>query len=430
MKTQKIKAYLSIAVCVIFFTICIYSLFTPSKLAKYGKKSKKGPITLLDTDTKAKIFVNNGNNDKNLLDSEETNQKLVESFSGKKKELYLDYLNEKEEYINQLENMIEDKKALELRQDPNRKKKALNRKKTIINDQEDDEEAIELRNDPNRKKKAAARKRKVINDDDEEEALELRNDPNRKKKAAARKRKVINDDDEEALELRQKSTNLDEEEQSEEEQSEEDQSEEEQSEEEQSEDEKSEEEQSEDEEESVELLKKRSNKKKDIENKKHNVINEDDSEEALELRADPNRKKKALSRKKTIINDDDDEEALELRNDPNRKKKAASRKRKVINDDDEEAELIEFIESKNQKINNKKSKKTSTMKLLMIILSIISFGALIIIGYEIRQNYKATQKLKETVINDNTNNFEAPLEYNLIEDQKKENEGELGIQNL
>ena len=66
----------------------------------------------------------------------------------------------------------------------------------------------------------------------------------------------------------------------------------------------------------------------------------------------------------------------------------------------------------------------------MIILSIISFGALIIIGYEIRQNYKATQKLKETVINDNTHNFEAPLEYNLIEDQKKENEGELGIQNL
>jgi hypothetical protein len=62
------------------------------------------------------------------------------------------------------------------------------------------------------------------------------------------------------------------------------------------------------------------------------------------------------------------------------------------------------------------------------LLAVLSLGALIIIGYEIKQNYKATKKISNPVIEDSPE-ATPNMEYNLIEDNRREGD-ELGIQHL
>ncbi len=72
-------------------------------------------------------------------------------------------------------------------------------------------------------------------------------------------------------------------------------------------------------------------------------------------------------------------------------------------------------------------KRLQQLKLLLILLAVLSFGAVAIIAYEIRQNQKNNQKMQSISIP--TEDKPEPLDYNLIEDNKKEAE-DLGIQNI
>ena len=60
-------------------------------------------------------------------------------------------------------------------------------------------------------------------------------------------------------------------------------------------------------------------------------------------------------------------------------------------------------------------------------LTLLSFAALLVIGYEIRLNYKSSLKTAQTTITEVTPSH---LEYNLIEDNKKEDGDELSIQHI
>lgn len=72
----------------------------------------------------------------------------------------------------------------------------------------------------------------------------------------------------------------------------------------------------------------------------------------------------------------------------------------------------------------KSKEKSNGLKILLAILVILSVSALLIIGYEISQNYQKSKKLDNITI---TNEFDTGMGYNLIEDIKRD---DLGIQNL
>ena len=84
--------------------------------------------------------------------------------------------------------------------------------------------------------------------------------------------------------------------------------------------------------------------------------------------------------------------------------------------------MIYFNRTKKSK--SKAKERSNGLKILLTILIILSVSALLIIGYEISQNYQKSKKLENITI---TNENEAGMGYNLIEDIKRD---DLGIQNL
>ena len=83
-------------------------------------------------------------------------------------------------------------------------------------------------------------------------------------------------------------------------------------------------------------------------------------------------------------------------------------------------------------ISNKKNKpqRSTTLRVLLFFLAVLSLGALIIIGYEIRQNYKST-KIMSNTFSECIPEVNQNIEYNLIEDFKKDRDrDDLGIQHL
>ena len=95
-------------------------------------------------------------------------------------------------------------------------------------------------------------------------------------------------------------------------------------------------------------------------------------------------------------------------------------------DTEEAPALIEKSKVKNITIPNKSKsskatlseKETSTsLKFLLILLAVLSFGAVAIIAYEIRQNQKNNQKMQSISIP--TEEKPEPLDYNLNDKQLK-----------
>jgi len=72
--------------------------------------------------------------------------------------------------------------------------------------------------------------------------------------------------------------------------------------------------------------------------------------------------------------------------------------------------------------------KSSSLKILLTLLACLSIGALFIIGYEIRQNYKISKKVQEVYIQEQATSQH--LEYNLVQDSSRRDGDELGLQQL
>jgi len=68
------------------------------------------------------------------------------------------------------------------------------------------------------------------------------------------------------------------------------------------------------------------------------------------------------------------------------------------------------------------------LKILLGLLAALSIVALIIIGYEIRQNYVSQKRMADTFIPELNNNQNAG--YNLLEELRRKDQDELGIQHL
>jgi hypothetical protein len=74
--------------------------------------------------------------------------------------------------------------------------------------------------------------------------------------------------------------------------------------------------------------------------------------------------------------------------------------------------------------------KSSGFRILLSVLAALSVGAIIIIGYEIAQNYKKSKKIANLNLSENTKQQQRTnLDYKLIEDFRKDGD-DLGIQNL
>ena len=65
------------------------------------------------------------------------------------------------------------------------------------------------------------------------------------------------------------------------------------------------------------------------------------------------------------------------------------------------------------------------------VLAALSIGAIIIIGYEISQNYKKTKKMANINLNSGISQVKTTnLDYNLISDEQSRVNDDLGLQNL
>jgi len=99
--------------------------------------------------------------------------------------------------------------------------------------------------------------------------------------------------------------------------------------------------------------------------------------------------------------------------------KNAAKKRKNLTEDSSQTSFL-------PKKDLTKPGKSSSLKLLLVLLAILSVAALIIIGYEIKQNYNSKKRFadvtEETFSEKNSG-------YNLIEDIRAR-ESRMGIQNL
>ena len=126
---------------------------------------------------------------------------------------------------------------------------------------------------------------------------------------------------------------------------------------------------------------------------------------------------------------EEDEEATLLDRKHALQKRDKVKSSKSIGEEDETVNTVSLItkEKINAAAKKTENKRSYGLRILLGFLTLLSFAALLVIGYEIRLNYKSSLKTAKTTISEVTPSH---LEYNLIEDNKKEEGEELGIQHI
>ncbi len=427
MKTQQVKLYITIGLSIVFFSLCLISIFTDSNLKSGSKKTnfnknvnkanainlavRKG-VTKFDevsqesTESNSEINssesqheslltglnewrgrINQGFEDLNVKENSILTQLGLDSgnddnVSHKKVMKYQNYLTKKQDLLNKLEHSF--KSSFKVKNEENTNDNSTNESETVpvpegsqVN--EDESNSIDESQNENASENESDEQKENNNENNENnsESTEEETVETLDRKHAMQKRekvkssKPVGDEDEEAL-----------------------------------------------------LDRKHAMQKRE-KVKSSKPVGDEDEEALLDRKHAMQKREKVKSSKP--VGDEDEEALLDRKHAMQKREKVKSSK--PIEDEDDTVSNISLITKEKIDAAAKKTvnKRSNGLRILLGFLTLLSFAALLVIGYEIRLNYKSSLKTAQATITEITPSH---LEYNLIEDNKKEDGDELGIQHI